>query len=127
MTVIYTSHYMEEVEYLCRRIGIIDHGRMIALGDKDGLKRSVINQEKIEVEVSSVTPTLVEKLKALKSLAGVTAQDNRLTIYSNDGPELVANVLSVIAKTGMKVYSVKVEEPNLESVFLSLTGRALRD
>jgi ABC-2 type transport system ATP-binding protein len=127
MTVIYTSHYMEEVEYLCSRIGIIDHGKVIALGDKDELKHSVIKQDKIEIEVTSQTPTLLERIKQIESVAGVTAKDNKLTIYSNDGPELLANVLSVMAKMNIRVLSVKVEEPNLESVFLKLTGRALRD
>lgn len=127
MTVIYTSHYMEEVEYLCTRIGIMDHGKVIALGEKDELKRSVINQDKIEIEVSSHSPTLIERIKEIKNVSAVTAEDNKLAIYFSDSPELISNILSVISGMNIKILSMKVEEPNLESVFLKLTGRALRD
>jgi ABC-2 type transport system ATP-binding protein len=118
---------MEEVEYLCSRLGIIDHGKVIALGEKDELKRSVIDHDKIEIEVNMITPTVIKLIEEVPAVESVTVEDKRLTIYSNDGPELLANVLSVIAKMNIKALSVKVEEPNLESVFLKLTGRALRD
>lgn len=127
ITIIYTSHYMEEVEFLCTRIGIIDHGRIIAMGDKDDLKKSVINQDKIEITLSSVTPTVIQKIKALDSVTGVTEDGGRVTIYSQDGTGLIANILLEIAKLKIKILSLNVEEPNLETVFLNLTGRALRD
>lgn len=127
MTVIYTSHYMEEVEYLCSRIGIVDHGKLIAIGDKDSLKKSVLSHDKIEIAVSSVTPTMIEKIRSINFVTGVAAEENKLTVLSSDGPELLANLLLAIAKMNVKVLSVNVEEPNLESVFLNLTGRALRD
>jgi ABC-2 type transport system ATP-binding protein len=127
MTIIYTSHYMEEVEYLCDRIGIIDQGKVIAIGDKDELKRSVIDQDKIEIVVSSVTPTVIERIKKLDHVAGVTVDENKMTIYKADGPELLANILLAIARLNIKVLSLNVQEPNLETVFLNLTGRALRD
>lgn len=127
MTIIYTSHYMEEVEYLCTRLGIVDHGKLIAIGNKDEIKKIIINQDRIEVLVSAVTPTVLEKIRQIEFVTGVTAEDNKLTILSNDGPELLMSVLSAIAKLNIKVLSVNVEEPNLESVFLNLTGRALRD
>jgi daunorubicin resistance ABC transporter ATP-binding subunit len=127
MTVIYTSHYMEEVEYLCSRIGIVDHGKLIAIGDKDNLKKSVLSHDKIEIAVSSVTPTMIEKIKSINFVTGVAAEENKLTVLSSDGPELLANLLLAIARMNVRVLSVNVEEPNLESVFLNLTGRALRD
>jgi ABC-2 type transport system ATP-binding protein len=127
ITIIYTSHYMEEVEFLCTRIGIIDHGRIIAMGDKEDLKRFVINQDKIEITLSSVTPTVIERIKALDHITGVTVDDNKMTVYSKDGTGFIANVLLEIAKLKIKVLSLNVEEPNLETVFLNLTGRALRD
>lgn len=127
MTIIYTSHYMEEVEYLCTRIGIIDHGKVIAIGDKDELKKSVINQDKIEITLSSITPSVIERIKGLKDVAAVTTDENKMTVYSKDGTTLLTNILLEIGKLNIKVLSLNIEEPNLESVFLNLTGRALRD
>jgi ABC-2 type transport system ATP-binding protein len=127
MTIIYTSHYMEEVEYLCSRIGIMDRGRMIALGIKDELKKKVINQDRVEITLSAVTPTVLEAIRGVKHVAGITADGTKVTVMSEDGPELLAGILSTIARFKIRVLSVKVDEPDLESVFLNLTGRALRD
>lgn len=127
ITVIYTSHYMEEVEYLCTRIAIVDHGKVIALGEKEALKRSAMSEKKMQIELSSVTPTIIEKIKELPCVKTVIVEDKKLNIYSSGTQELLANVLSVVGKLKVKVISVKVEEPDLESVFLNLTGRALRD
>lgn len=127
ITVIYTSHYMEEVEYLCTRIAIVDHGKVIALGDKDELKGIVAEKNTIELELSSVTPAMLESLRGIKSVTGIKTEGNKLIVLSEVGTNLLTEVLSVIAGINVKVLSVKLEETNLESVFLSLTGRALRD
>lgn len=127
MTVIYTSHYMEEVEFLCSRIGIIDHGKLLALGEKEELKRSIIKDDKIELEVSSINAAVSEKIQKLEHIEHMAIEDKKVVIHSNKSQELLANVLAVISKMNIKVLSMKIEEPNLESVFLSLTGRALRD
>lgn len=127
ITVIYTSHYMEEVEYLCTRIAIMDHGKVIAQGNKDELKRIVAEKNAFELEVSSVTPSVLESLKAINGVKGIKTEGNKLTVLTDVGTNLLTEVLSVITSMNIKLLSVKVEEPNLESVFLSLTGRALRD
>lgn len=127
MTVIYTSHYMEEVEFLCTRIGIIDHGKLLAIGEKEELKRSVINLDKIELELSKVTPSVSEKIQKMEHVESLNVEDKKVTINSSSSQELLGNVLAVIAKMNIKVLSMKIQEPNLESVFLNLTGRALRD
>lgn len=127
MTIIYTSHYMEEVEYLCSRIGIIDHGKLIAIGDKEELKRSIISKDKIEVELSSISPAVTEGIKHLDPSAAIDTQDKKLTICSRNGSELLTKLLTMVSRMNVKILSIKVEEPNLESLFLNLTGRALRD
>ncbi|MDT8718907.1 ABC transporter ATP-binding protein [Clostridium sp. 19966] len=127
MTIIYTSHYMEEVEYLCSRIGIIDHGKLLALGDKDSLKKSVIDMDNIQLELSSVMPALPENIKKIEKVKNVSVKENTVNIYSTESQAIITPVLSEIAKAGIKVLSMKIREPNLESVFLNLTGRELRD
>lgn len=127
MTIIYTSHYMEEVEYLCSRIGIIDHGKLLALGDKDSLKKSVIDMDNIQLELSSVMPALPENIKKIEKVKNVSVKENTVNIYSTESQAIITPVLSEIAKAGIKVLSMKIQEPNLESVFLNLTGRELRD
>lgn len=127
MTVIYTSHYMEEIEYLCNRIGIVDHGKLIAIGEKENLKQSIKDEEKIILELSMVTPIIVEKLKKLPCVEQIQVDDNQVTILSKESKDLIANIVTEITKMNVKILGMKVEEPNLETMFLQLTGHALRD
>lgn len=127
MTVIYTSHYMEEVEFLCDKIGIIDHGKLLAFGEKEELKRSIINFDKIELQLSSITPSVKERINGLEHVQSIDIDGSKVTINSSESEKLLVNILSALAKMSIKVLSVKIQEPNLESVFLNLTGRALRD
>lgn len=127
MTVIYTSHYMEEVEFLCNRIGIVDHGKLLAIGEKEELKRSIIKDDRIELEVSSINPAVSERIGKLEHIEKLSIEEKKVIIHSGRSQELLANVLAIISKMNVKVLSMKIEEPNLESVFLNLTGRALRD
>lgn len=127
MTIIYTSHYMEEVEYLCSRLGIIDHGKLLALGDKEVLKKSVIDMDKIQLELSFVTPALQGNIEKIGAVKKVSITENLLNVYSSESQNIISALLFEISKTSAKVLSMKIEEPNLESVFLNLTGRELRD
>lgn len=127
MTIIYTSHYMEEIEYLCTRIGIVDHGKLIAIGTKDELKKSVIKQDKIEIELSQINPSVSEKAKEIPGVKSLDINDNKMIINSFGNKNILSSLLDLLSKMNTKILSVKVDEPNLESVFLNLTGRALRD
>ena len=150
MTVLYTSHYMEEVEFLCDRVGIIDHGRLIALGTIDELKRVVGDENVISVRVADVPEGVVEALRALPAVDSVTcsapeaepteagtpsgvepavAEDRGavIQVLSRDSGAVIADVVAVLGKAGARVLAVDVREPNLESVFLHLTGKSLRD
>lgn len=127
MTIIYTSHYMEEVEYLCSRIGIVDHGNLIALGSKEELKSSVKSDEKIELELSQILPAAVSKIKEVKGIKAVVIDDKKVIINTDGNKDILPSLIKLFFSMNIKILSVKVEEPNLESVFLSLTGRALRD
>ncbi|WP_312573230.1 ABC transporter ATP-binding protein [Clostridium sp.] len=127
MTVIYTSHYMEEVEYLCNQIGIMDKGKLIAFGNKDDIKKTAINKEKIEIKLSQITPAIGEAIKELPSVEKLIIKDRDITIYSKGNGELLADIISITNKAKIKILSINIEEPNLESVFIHLTGKALRD
>ena len=127
MTVIYTSHYMEEVEYICNQIGIMDKGKLIAFGNKDDIKKTVINKEKIEIKLSQITPMIGETIKELPSVEKLIIKDRDITIYSKGNGELLADIISITNKAKIKILSINIEEPNLESVFIHLTGKALRD
>jgi len=152
MTVLYTSHYMEEVEFLCDRVGIIDHGRLIALGTIDELRRLVGDENVISVRVSEVPEGVLDALRAIPQVDSVTsaggeakpdeadgadsapadaaAADDRtavIEVLSADSGAVVADVVAVLGRAGARILSVEVREPNLESVFLHLTGKSLRD
>lgn len=125
MTVIYTSHYMEEVEYLCERIGIIDAGKVIALGTKRDLCNRLAGGTIHKLKTADVKEGLAEKIKALPNVSEVAVHDSTYEI-SGQGHSL-SDIISLAANEGVQILSVSVIEPNLESLFLQLTGRTLRD
>ncbi|OIK06291.1 ABC transporter ATP-binding protein [Bacillus sp. MUM 13] len=129
MTIIYTSHYMEEVEYLCQRIGIVDQGKMIAIGDKNDLCSRLAGGTVITVSVSTFQNELIEKINSLPDTEKVTADHDTysLDIIVKDHKRAAAGILSCCMESGAEVLSFERKDPNLESLFLQLTGRSLRD
>ena len=129
MTVLYTTHYMEEAAELSNRVGIIDHGELIALGSQAELTRLVGERESLLLHLGeSDNPTTLAA--ALRGLAGVLkaeVSDHTVTVMTIEAEDIVAPVISKANELGIKIRSVDIQEPNLETVFLSLTGRALRD
>jgi len=147
MTVLYTSHYMEEVEFLCDRVGIIDHGTLIALGTIDELKRLVGDENVISIRLAELPEGALETLRRLPNVDSVTRTassddhedatpdavaaeaDKGVTVQvlSRDSATIIADVVGALGKADARILSVDVREPNLESVFLHLTGKSLRD
>jgi len=125
LTVIYTSHYMEEVQALCARIGIMDGGRLIACDTRDGLLRQL--DSLIRFHVSSVTPALRDNLKQIPSATLVEGQDHTLELHCHELKQTLPRLMSILQRLDTELVSMQTEEPNLERVFLHLTGRALRD
>ncbi|MBN1438964.1 MAG: ABC transporter ATP-binding protein [Anaerolineales bacterium] len=129
MTVLYTTHYMEEAQELSQRIGIIDHGKLIALGTLDELTRLVGRQDEIELKLAAehAGPELAEALAKVKGVRGARSEDHTVRLVAENANESLPDVISLTNARGVKVVGIDVREPNLEAVFLHLTGRALRD
>ncbi|WP_407270536.1 ABC transporter ATP-binding protein [Radiobacillus sp. PE A8.2] len=129
VTVIYTSHYMEEVEFLCNRIGIIDNGQMIAIGTKTDLCNRLSNGSFIHLTVADHNQKLIDEIEALDCVTKVINKENGTTleIIVPDPKIALGRIVTQASALGINVVSVHVKEPNLESLFLQLTGRSLRD
>ncbi len=126
---LYTTHYMEEAERLCDRIGIIDDGRLIAEGTRSQLLADLGADVRIDVGLEG-EPDLERAAVLARSVEGVRrteAADGRLQVFADAGPERLPALLSRLLDGGLAAASIEVVEPNLEDVFLQLTGRALRD
>ncbi|MCY7781237.1 MULTISPECIES: linearmycin resistance ATP-binding protein LnrL [unclassified Bacillus (in: firmicutes)] len=129
MTVIYTSHYMEEVEYLCDRIGIIDRGEMIAIGTKTDLCSRLGGDTIIQLTVSGMDEAFLFAIRSLAHVNNVTVQESELKIDISAArhEKVVTSLLAEAAAHHINLLSLQVQEPNLERLFLNLTGRTLRD
>ena len=126
-TVIYTSHYMEEVEQICTRIAIMDKGRKIAEGTKDELKRMIKNTETITIEVLGLSDDILAELKTLPHIYDVDYNGEKLVIYCSGGKHKLIRALSVLQNHEIGFGRVYSELPTLNDVFLEITGKALRD
>ncbi len=126
-TVIYTSHYMEEVEQICSRIAILDKGRRIATGTKEELKSMIKMGEKIHVEVMSLQPFQLEEIKELRHVYQAEYQEGNLEIRCSKGRHNLVHILDYFRKQEIPFGRVYSELPTLNDVFLEITGKELRD
>ena len=126
-TIVYTSHYMEEVEQLCDRILIMDKGKSIALGTKDELKRMIKNTETITVDITGLNDEQLEALKTLNHTYQVSYENNQLKIYFSGGCHNIIHVLDFFEKNNLSFGQVYTQLPTLNDVFLEITGKELRD
>jgi ABC-2 type transport system ATP-binding protein len=124
MTIVYTSHYMEEVQALCPRIGIIDHGRLIACDRLPNLLRQLTGLIRFRVPV--LTPALRERLKQLPDVR-LTENKETCELECRDVKAVLLQLVAILNEQQTELTSLEIEEPNLERVFLHLTGRGLRD
>jgi ABC-2 type transport system ATP-binding protein len=130
LTVLYTTHYMEEAEELSDRIGIIDNGEIIALGSQQELTRKMGEFETINIRLAEDNIDGSKLTAALNKVKGVDSSsytDSQLNVQAQDSDAAIGKVIDVINKHKGRILEIKIAEPNLEAVFLHLTGRALRD
>jgi ABC-2 type transport system ATP-binding protein len=125
VTVVYTSHYMEEVQALCTRIGIIDHGRLIACDSVSGLLRHIAGV--IRFHAAGHAAVLGDRLRQLPGVHLLQQNGQGIEVECADVKETLVRLVTLLNELHLELTSLEMEEPNLERVFLHLTGRALRD
>jgi ABC-2 type transport system ATP-binding protein len=127
VTAVYTTHYMEEAEQICDRVGILDSGRLIAEGTPDELKSSIASGDQIKVTLLERDET---KLKAIEAIDGVVLcefSDDELTIHTAPKSRVLEPLITLLNENNITYASLSTEKPTLNTVFLEITGRALRD
>jgi len=127
LTILLTTHYMDEADRLCDRIAIVDHGKLAALDTPTRLKDSVPGTEVVEAEFSNAPADWLEQLKRLPAVIEVKDQNGVVHISSHDGPGLVGALMDVARQQKVTVHRVTVQGTTLDDVFLHYTGRQLRD
>ena len=126
-TIIYTSHYMEEVEQICSRIAIMDKGKNIALGTKAELKKMIRNTETVSIETAEPEDEIIAKMKDLPHVYDVDYKDGKIYVYCSGGKHNLIRILGVLQEKDIHFGRVYSELPTLNDVFLEITGKQLRD
>lgn len=126
-TILYTSHYMEEVEHLCDRVYIMDHGKVVAAGTKSELLSILSSEDRIEVQVSRKSDELIEKIQHMQDVRQLDETDDGIRIIVKKGRNILSELVHAAEKEGVQITNFQMEIPSLEDVFLHLTGKTLRD
>ncbi len=129
MTVLYTTHYMEEAQELSDRVAIIDHGEIIALGSTGELIQMVGEQDHLQLRVGEqeVPAAMIEKYGQIEGVTHVAQQDGEIMVTAKRGRKALPDLIHLANEAEIDISSVSIQEPDLEAVFLHLTGRALRE
>jgi len=127
MTVLYTTHYMEEAQEISDHIAIMDQGKIIASGTHDELVKIVGELDRIDLTINTESAQVIEQWRATEGVHEVSAEDGDLTLLVDDSNIVLPRLFEAATGAGVRITSVEIQEPNLEAVFLHLTGRALRD
>jgi ABC-2 type transport system ATP-binding protein len=126
-TIIYTSHYMEEVEQICTRIAIMDSGKNLAIGTTAELKKMIKNTETIDIEVLNLPEEILKEIENLPHVYNYTYENNLLKVFYNGGKHNLTRILDLMNKHEIHLGRVYSELPTLNDVFLEITGKELRD
>ena len=127
MTILYTTHYMEEVETISTRIIIMDHGAIIAEGTSESLKEDIQNEKRYEIEVEETSDMLTDDFYSIEGIKSVQLNESSFEIVSLKGIENLDKIIALLSDHDIKIRNITTETASLETVFLKLTGRKLRD
>jgi ABC-2 type transport system ATP-binding protein len=127
LTILVTTHYMDEADKLCDRIAIVDHGKLVALDSPLKLKASIPGKNTLEVSFTGVGENWIETLKSLPDVAGVKADGHVYRISSDNGPQTTVALMAAARKANATVNSLSVQSTTLDDVFVHYTGHVLRD
>lgn len=126
-TIVYTTHYMEEVEQLCNRIVVMDKGKTVASGTKDELKNMISLGERITIELKEMNNSFIERLKTSKQIMNIEIENNTVHISYNTRDDNLSRLIDYVRENKVSYSSLFSERPTLNDVFLELTGKELRD
>jgi ABC-2 type transport system ATP-binding protein len=127
LTILLTTHYMDEADRLCNRVAIVDHGKMVALDSPLKLKASIPGKNILEVSFSSIPDGWLETVQALAEVQEVKAEDHVFRISSNNGPKTTSELIEAARSAQIEIASLSVQSTTLDDVFVHYTGRQLRD
>jgi ABC-2 type transport system ATP-binding protein len=127
LTVLLTTHYMDEADKLCDRVAIVDHGELKALDSPIRLKMSIPGRNTLEVSFSRVPAGWMDRVRELPFVDSVSGDDHIFRIASQNGPATTLALMEAAARSGLDVQSLSVQSTTLDDVFVHYTGRALRD
>ncbi|MBE6840826.1 MAG: ABC transporter ATP-binding protein [Ruminococcus sp.] len=126
-TIIYTSHYMEEVEQICTRIAIMDKGKQIAIGTKQDLQKLIKNTETITIEIIGLSKENIDEISKISHIYDCKYENNRLILKYSGGKHNLTRILNYLQENELAFGRVFTELPTLNDVFLEITGKTLRD
>ncbi len=127
MTVIYTSHYMEEVEFLCKRVAIVDNGKLIALGTKEELKDKMNVSDTLTVSFQNAPDGILPEISTIYGVKRAEIGSNKIRLLIHPAVKNVMDIIDSLRSIGIQITGFKFEEVNLESIFLQITGKSLRE
>jgi len=127
LTILMTTHYMDEADKLCDRVAIVDHGKLVALDSPMKLRASIPGNNILEVSFSRVPAGWLETLKSLPEVQDVKADDHVYRLGSNNGPRTTVELMEAVRRAGIEITSLSVQSTSLDDVFVHYTGRQLRD
>ena len=127
MAVLYTTHYMEEAEHVCTRVGIIDHGRLIAEGTRRELVEQLGERDRIELSATGNLEALAAACRSVPGVDSVATTADAVQVVASEGRRMLPLLLEASEQIDVTVNAIDVTEPDLEAVFLHLTGTALRE
>jgi ABC-2 type transport system ATP-binding protein len=126
MTIILTTHYMDEADQLCSRIAVIDRGEIVALDSPRALKAG-LGGDVLELDIPDLDAAFLEQLETLDGVDKISSQNGRVALTVKNGESFIPRVFDAAQAAGVEISSVSMRKPNLEDVFLKLTGREIRD